>query len=264
MSSWPATGGCPSRREDSSRPPLAPAIGLQHPTCWDRAPRSQQDDRNASARPRRSIAGTPAVAGAAPRPARPRAARPGAPLQRGRAPGTEADVGRGLRLALHRRGARSSRNSCSIPPRSRPLSCTMWWRIPTCGSRTSPVSSVPRSPSIVDGLTKISHLTFRSSAEEQVENYRKLLLSIAKDARVIIIKLCDRLHNMRTLEQLHAEQRQRIATRDARDLRPAGAPLRHGAYQGGAGGPRVQVPRAGRLPGAGRAGGRRRGRHASR
>ncbi|MBA3497461.1 MAG: HD domain-containing protein, partial [Gemmatimonadales bacterium] len=64
---------------------------------------------------------------------------------------------------------------------------------------------------IVDGLTKISTLTFRSSAEEQVENYRKLLLSIAKDARVIIIKLGDRLHNMRTLEHLSPERRSRIA-----------------------------------------------------
>ena len=64
---------------------------------------------------------------------------------------------------------------------------------------------------IVDGLTKISHLTFRSSTEEQVENYRKLLLSIARDARVIIIKLADRLHNMRTLEPLDEERRRRIA-----------------------------------------------------
>ncbi|HEY4321823.1 MAG TPA: bifunctional (p)ppGpp synthetase/guanosine-3',5'-bis(diphosphate) 3'-pyrophosphohydrolase [Gemmatimonadales bacterium] len=70
---------------------------------------------------------------------------------------------------------------------------------------------------LVDGLTKISHLTFRSSAEEQSENYRKLLLSVARDARVIIIKLADRLHNMRTLEHLPADRRRRIAT-ETREL----------------------------------------------
>ncbi len=76
---------------------------------------------------------------------------------------------------------------------------------------------------IVDGLTKISHLSFHSSAEEQVENYRKLLLSVAKDARVIIIKLADRLHNMRTLEPLQAKRRERIAT----ETREIYAPLAH-------------------------------------
>ncbi len=76
---------------------------------------------------------------------------------------------------------------------------------------------------IVDGLTKISLLSFSSSAEEQVENYRKLLLSIARDARVIIIKLGDRLHNMRTLEHLPLERRSRIAL----ETREIYAPLAH-------------------------------------
>ncbi len=64
---------------------------------------------------------------------------------------------------------------------------------------------------IVEGVTKISKIDFASSEERQAENVRKMVLAMVDDIRVVLIKLADRLHNMRTLEHLPPERQQRIA-----------------------------------------------------
>ncbi len=64
---------------------------------------------------------------------------------------------------------------------------------------------------LVDGVTKLDQLQFESKKHAQAENFRKMLLAMARDVRVILIKLADRWHNMQTLEHMNLEQRQRIA-----------------------------------------------------
>ncbi len=64
---------------------------------------------------------------------------------------------------------------------------------------------------IVQGVTKITKMSFMTSREAQVENLRLMILAMAQDIRVVIVKLCDRLHNMLTLRHLPAEKRQAVA-----------------------------------------------------
>src|SRR5438874_9091947 len=64
---------------------------------------------------------------------------------------------------------------------------------------------------IVEGVTKISQIDFHSREEQQAENLRKMMLAMVDDIRVVLIKLADRLHNMRTLEHLPPDRQQKIA-----------------------------------------------------
>jgi len=65
---------------------------------------------------------------------------------------------------------------------------------------------------LVDGVTKLTQVHFSTKAEAQAENFRKMMLAMTQDIRVILVKLADRLHNMRTLDVLTPEKRRRVAT----------------------------------------------------
>ncbi len=70
----------------------------------------------------------------------------------------------------------------------------------------------PEIAQIVVGLTKISKIKFKTKEESQAENFRKMVVAMAKDLRVIIVKLSDRMHNMRTLQYVSDEKQRKIAT----------------------------------------------------
>ena len=98
--------------------------------------------------------------------------------------------------------------------------------------------------SLVQGVTKISVLRGRSRSSQHAETIRKMLFAMVKDVRVILIKLADKLHNMRTLSYLEEDDRKRIAAETLDIYAPAGGPSGHLPHQGRAGRPQPQAPAA--------------------
>ena len=103
---------------------------------------------------------------------------------------------------------------------------------------------------IVEGVTKIGAIPFSSSEERQAENFRKMLLAMVDDIRVILVKLADRLHNMRTLHHLPEERRVKIAQETLDIYAPIANRLGMSKVKNELEELCVQTPRAARVPDA--------------
>ncbi len=98
-----------------------------------------------------------------------------------------------------------------MPCPSRPDYCTTWSKTRSATPEEVRKQFGDEVSRCVDGVTKLSKLDFSSAEDRQAESYRKMLLAMVNDIRVMIVKLADRLHNMRTLRALSTERRERIA-----------------------------------------------------
>ena len=98
-----------------------------------------------------------------------------------------------------------------ISRRLRQAFCTIPLKIPTATLEEIEKEFGKSIAELVDGVTKISKMSFRSTPEKQGENIRKMIVAMGKDVRVVLVKLADRLHNMRSLSHMPPEKQVRIA-----------------------------------------------------
>ena len=96
---------------------------------------------------------------------------------------------------------------------------------------------------LVDGLTKISKISLGNQEERQAENFRKMILAMSSDIRILLVRLADRVHNMRTLEYQTPDTADLHRQGDPRTLCAAGKPTRHQLDEDGAGGPLFPLSR---------------------
>ena len=156
------------------------------------------------------------------------------------APTTARCAARARSSSTTRGASRRSAPSCSSTSRRSPRrSCTTSSRTPTTDIDELRAEFGDEIAQLVEGVTKLTRIQFQSREQAEAENYRKMIVAMAQDVRVILIKLADRLHNMRTIEYLGKQKQVQKATRDARGLRAARAPPRHPRAQVGARGSRV-------------------------